>query len=54
LGLDTQNGGWMPVENFTPLLSALVTVARAMVVYTAYRHRLTRIPNLDPGWVRFI
>ena len=43
LGLDTQNGGWMPVENFTPLLSALVTVARAMVVYTAYRHRLDAI-----------
>ena len=46
LGLDTQNGGWMPAENFTPSLSAIVTVARAMVVYTAYRHRFDTIQRL--------
>ena len=39
LGLDTEKGGWMPAENFTPLLSAIVTVTRAMVVYTAHKHR---------------
>lgn len=39
LGLDTDNKGWAPAESFTLRLSAIVTITRAMVVYTAYSHR---------------
>jgi len=39
LGLDTENKGWAPAENFTPKLSAIVTIARAIVVYTGHVHR---------------
>jgi len=39
LGLDTDNKGWAPAENFTPKLSAIVTITRAIVVYTAYNYR---------------
>ena len=39
LGLDTENKGWAPAENFTPKLSAIVTIVRAIVVYTGHSHR---------------
>ena len=46
LGLNTSNGGWMPVEDFIPSLLAIVTVRRAMLVYIAYRHRINAIQRL--------
>lgn len=39
LGLDTEGKGWALAENFTPKLSAIVTVMRSMVVYAGYTHR---------------
>lgn len=39
LGLEVEKGGWMPAINYTPILSAIVTVARALVVYQAYQSR---------------
>jgi hypothetical protein len=36
LGLETQDGGWMDAMNFTPILSAIVTIARGLVVYAAW------------------
>ena len=39
IGLDLENQGWIPAENYTPKLSAMVTVTRALVVYIAYGHR---------------
>jgi len=39
LGLDTDNKGWAPAENFTLKLSAIMTVMRSIVVYAGYTHR---------------
>jgi len=39
IGLDSDNQGWIPAENYTLKLSAIVTVTRALVVYIAYGHR---------------
>ena len=36
LGLDTQRGGWKPAINYTPILSAIVTIARVLVIYRAW------------------
>jgi hypothetical protein len=36
LGLETQDGGWMDAMNFTPILLAIVTIARGLVVYAAW------------------
>jgi len=46
LGLDTQKGGWMPATNYTPILSAMVTVVRALVVYSAYKKREDEVQRL--------
>ncbi|KAK3615680.1 hypothetical protein LTR56_026441 [Elasticomyces elasticus] len=35
LGFDTQTGGWIEAQNYTPVLAAMITVLRAMVVYRA-------------------
>ncbi|KAL9628824.1 MAG: hypothetical protein Q9204_005638 [Flavoplaca sp. TL-2023a] len=45
LGIDTQNGSWKTPLNFTPILSAIVAVMRALVVYRAWRFRQQSIEN---------
>jgi len=45
LGLDTDNKGWAPAENFTPKLSAIVTVMRSMVLYAGHTHRVHAIES---------
>jgi len=39
LGFDTQKGGWMAATNYTPILSAIVTITRALVVHSAHKER---------------
>ena len=39
LGIDTQNGSWKSALNYTPILSAIVSVMRALVVHRAWRMR---------------
>jgi len=39
LGIDERTEGWKPATTFTPYLSAIISTARAMVVYAAYRQR---------------
>ncbi|KAK1092972.1 hypothetical protein LTR48_003290 [Friedmanniomyces endolithicus] len=39
LGMDTQTGGWMEAQNYTPILAAMITVLRAMVVYRSWQAR---------------
>jgi superfamily II DNA helicase RecQ len=39
LGLDTSTGGWADPSRFTPILSGIVTLSRALVVYLAWRTR---------------
>ena len=39
LGLDTQDGGWMPALNYTPILTAIVTVLRALVVFRSWQRK---------------
>lgn len=36
LGLDTESAGWADAPSFTPRLSAIITVSRAMVIYSAW------------------
>ncbi|KAK3620044.1 hypothetical protein LTR22_025756 [Elasticomyces elasticus] len=43
LALDTQSGGWMPPTNYTPILAAMVTVLRGVVVYRSWRRRQDEI-----------
>ncbi|KAI0994151.1 hypothetical protein K3495_g14031, partial [Podosphaera aphanis] len=45
LGLDTINGGWLSPMNYTPILSALITVSKALVIYKAYQERNEDIRN---------
>ena len=45
LGIDTQNGSWKTALNYTPILSAIVTVMRALVVYRAWQIRQQSIQN---------
>ncbi len=45
LGIDTQNGSWKTALNYTPILSAIVTVMRALVVYRAWQIRQQSIHN---------
>jgi len=33
IGLDANKGGWFKAQNFTPVLLAIITVARALVGY---------------------
>ena len=48
IGLDANKGGWVEAQNFTSVLSAIVTIARALVAYQAHiirqreMHRLRR------------
>ena len=44
-GIDTQNGSWKTALNYTPILSAIVTVMRALVVYRAWQMRQQSIQN---------
>lgn len=46
LGLDTVSGGWISVLNYTPILSAMITVAKALVVYKAFQERQDEIRRL--------
>ena len=39
LGIDTQTGSWKTALNYTPILSAIVTVMRALVVYRSWQTR---------------
>ena len=39
LGLDTETGGWCQALNYTPHLSAIITVTRALVVYYAWHQK---------------
>ena len=43
LGLDTVHGGWMPAINYTPILAAVITTLRAIVVRRAWRTRVEAI-----------
>ncbi|THV89779.1 hypothetical protein D6D25_09744, partial [Aureobasidium pullulans] len=50
LGINPQTKGWQPATNFTPKLSALVTVTRALVVYQAWLiQEVGRQAGLDTG-----
>lgn len=37
LGLDTASTGWTDASSFTPKLSAIITISRALVVYSAWQ-----------------
>ena len=37
LGLDTESGGWADASSFTPKLSAIITISRALVIYSAWK-----------------
>ena len=43
LGADGENGGWMPAINYTPILAAVITTMRAIVVRRAWRVRQRQI-----------
>ncbi|KAK0972240.1 hypothetical protein LTR54_017624 [Friedmanniomyces endolithicus] len=43
--LDTQRGGWTPATNYTPILAAIMTVLRALVVYGSWQRRQKEIPR---------
>ena len=43
LGLDTVHGGWMPAINYTPILAAMITTLRAIVVRQAWCTRAEAI-----------
>lgn len=43
LALDTESGGWMPAVSYTPILAAVVTVLRALVVYRSWQRRQKEI-----------
>ena len=50
LGLETEQGGWMSAMSYTPILSAIVTVSRAMVVLKAWSSQERSIKRgLDEG-----
>lgn len=36
LGIDGEHRGWVPAVNYTPVLAAIITTVRAMVVYYAH------------------
>ncbi|KAG9665746.1 hypothetical protein KCV03_g10303, partial [Aureobasidium melanogenum] len=46
LAIDERNKGWKPATIYTPILSAIITVARAMVVYKAYDSRNAVVKRL--------
>jgi superfamily II DNA helicase RecQ len=46
LGVETEGGEWKSALNFTPILSAFVTVARMLVVYQASQQRKEKVQYL--------
>ena len=45
-----ENGWWMPAINYTPILAAVITTMRAIVVYKAWRTRRNQIEmNITNG-----
>ena len=49
LGIDTQTGSWKTALNYTPILSAIVTVMRALVVYRSWQMRQQSIQKEIEG-----
>lgn len=45
LGIDSQTGDWKSALSYTPILSAIVAVARALVVYRAWQMRQHNVHN---------
>lgn len=43
LGGDGENGGWMPAINYTPILAAVITTMRAIVIRKGWRKRQDHI-----------
>ena len=43
LGAAGEDGGWMPAINYTPILAAIITTMRAMVIHRAWRQRQNQI-----------
>jgi hypothetical protein len=39
LGLKVEKGGWRSALSYTPILSAIITTLRALVVYQAHSDR---------------
>ena len=51
LGLNTEKGGWKEAINYTPILSAIVTGTRALVIHQAWKDREDEIQRLQQeGW----
>lgn len=46
LGLNTENEGWNTAMNYTPILSAVVTVMRSLVVYQAWLTHKQEVQDL--------
>jgi hypothetical protein len=46
LAIDERNKGWKPATLYTPILSAIITVSRSMVVYQAYDNRNAIVKRL--------
>ena len=49
LGMDTQDGGWMPALNYTPILAAMVTVLRALVVFRSWQRKQAAVREAVKG-----
>lgn len=51
LGLKAERGGWRPVNHYTPILSAIVMVTGALVIYKAWHKREDAVRQLQrEGW----
>lgn len=46
LAIDERNKGWKPATLYTPILSAIITISRSMVVYKAYDNRNAIVKRL--------
>ncbi|KAJ3519961.1 hypothetical protein NM208_g13919 [Fusarium decemcellulare] len=46
MGFDSEGGGWVPVVNYTPIYSAVVKVARYLVMYQSMLERQGQIRQL--------
>ena len=46
LAIDERNKGWKPATLYTPVLSAIITISRSMVVYKAYDNRNAIVKRL--------
>jgi hypothetical protein len=47
LGWDEVSGMWRPATVYTPILSAITTVARMLVVFQAHRRRMREIQQFQ-------